>query len=155
MPLDNNDLIGEMDAQVWVNHWMEAIAEHPKIPTDEETMLGWFANAIMAGFDRAILQEQSRSIVDKLREIIYQAAGAATQPLMQDHPHYVFPAERVHDAIEEVCIQFGIPNNLKVQDKEKCGINLWLDQQHAVPCILDKGHEGPHKSKTEWYEERD
>ena len=39
------------DATIWVNEWLKTIKEHPEIPTDKETMIGWFANAIMAGYD--------------------------------------------------------------------------------------------------------
>ena len=46
-----------MDAQVWVQKWMETIKEHPNIPTDEGTMVGWFANAIMAGWDAAMTNQ--------------------------------------------------------------------------------------------------
>lgn len=45
-----------MDAQLWAQKWMETIQEHPDIPNDEGTMIGWFANAIMAGYDAAIAQ---------------------------------------------------------------------------------------------------
>ena len=47
------NLVGEFDAQVWVKEWLKTIKEHPSIPTDEGAMIGWFANAIMAGYDRA------------------------------------------------------------------------------------------------------
>ena len=42
-----------MDAQAWAAEWMKTIAEHPTLPSDEGAMLGWFANAIMAGYDTA------------------------------------------------------------------------------------------------------
>ena len=45
------DLHHTMDAQVWTVEWMKTIKEHPGIPNDEGAMLGWFANAIMAGYD--------------------------------------------------------------------------------------------------------
>jgi hypothetical protein len=41
-----------MDASVWTYKWMETIKEHPEIPQDWETMIAWFANAIMAGYDQ-------------------------------------------------------------------------------------------------------
>jgi len=41
-------------------------------------------------------------------EVAYQAAGAATRPLMEDHPDYVFPYERVGDAVAELLSDFGI-----------------------------------------------
>lgn len=106
--MENNDLVGETDAQIWAKRWLEIIAENPGIPTDEGTMIGWFANAIMAGYDQGRSYEQKRDIVEKLREIIFQAAGAATGPLLVDHPGYIFPSERVAEAVEHVCQSFGI-----------------------------------------------
>jgi hypothetical protein len=41
-------------------------------------------------------------------EVAYQVAGAATRPLMEDHPDYVFPSERVADAVAELLSDFGI-----------------------------------------------
>lgn len=106
---DLSDLVGETDAQVWARKWKEAIAEHPDIPTDEGTMVGWFANAIMAGYDMGRASERKRDIGEKFREMMFQAAGAATAPLLEDHPHYIFPSERVKEAVERVCVDFGIP----------------------------------------------
>jgi hypothetical protein len=42
-----------MDAQAWAKEWMKTIKDHPEIPNDEGCMIGWFANAIMAGYDTA------------------------------------------------------------------------------------------------------
>jgi hypothetical protein len=42
-------------------------------------------------------------------EVAYQAAGAATRPLLEDHPDYVFPAERVQDAVAYLLETFGVP----------------------------------------------
>lgn len=47
------DLTNYFDAKIWVQEWLQTIKNHPDIPTDEETMLGWFANAIMTGYDYA------------------------------------------------------------------------------------------------------
>jgi hypothetical protein len=105
-----NDLIGEFDAQVWARVWLEIIEEHPGVPTDEGAMIGWFANALMSGYDRGRADEQKRDLGEKVREIVYQAAGAATRPLLEDHPDYVFPSERVAEAVGYVCEQFGIPD---------------------------------------------
>lgn len=41
-------------------------------------------------------------------EVAYQVAGAATRPLLEDHPDYVFPAERVRDAVADLLKDFGI-----------------------------------------------
>lgn len=44
------------DAAVWAVEWLKIIAEHPTTPLDEGAMIGWFANAIMAGYDTARMQ---------------------------------------------------------------------------------------------------
>jgi hypothetical protein len=41
------------DARVWADEWVKAIQNNPDIATDHECMIGWFANAIMAGYDTA------------------------------------------------------------------------------------------------------
>lgn len=102
-------LIGCTDAQVWAKEFVELVSDHPLIPTDEGTMIGWFANAIMAGYDDGARHERERDFMEKLHEVIWQAAGAATRPLLEDHPDYVFPSERVAEAVEHVCKSFGIP----------------------------------------------
>jgi hypothetical protein len=110
MTYDANQLVGEFDATKWAKGWLQVLAENPGIATDEGTMIGWFSNAIMAGYEHGRREEQARPIVEKINEIIYQAAGAATAPLLEDHPDYVFPAERVSDAVRRVCDSFGIPS---------------------------------------------
>lgn len=55
-----NALIGENDTRVWTKRWLEVVAENPSIPTDEGTMLGWFSNVFMAGFDQSQKQERSK-----------------------------------------------------------------------------------------------
>lgn len=41
------------DAQVWAKEFIDRIKEEPALATDEGTMICWFANAIMAGYDEA------------------------------------------------------------------------------------------------------
>ena len=45
-----------VDARIWTDEWLKTIAEHPEIPSDYGTMIAWFANAIMAGYDTARLR---------------------------------------------------------------------------------------------------
>lgn len=42
-----------VDAKVWADKWAEALAVNPDLPNDGAAMMGWFANAIMAGYDTA------------------------------------------------------------------------------------------------------
>lgn len=48
-----NDLVGNADALDWAKAFVNIIKENPSIASDEEAMLGWFANAIMAGYDQS------------------------------------------------------------------------------------------------------
>ncbi len=45
------NLTNEFDARIWAKEFMKIVMKPGKI-IDEETMLSWFANAIMAGYDR-------------------------------------------------------------------------------------------------------
>ena len=49
------------DASIWAKEWLKIIAKNPAIPTDEGTMIAWFANAIMAGYDAG--REAGESLV--------------------------------------------------------------------------------------------
>ena len=51
---DNKPFPHTMDARVWAKEWLKVISKNPGIPNDEATMIGWFANSIMAGFDEAM-----------------------------------------------------------------------------------------------------
>jgi hypothetical protein len=59
--MTEHELVSTTDATIWVQEWLKTIKEHPGIPTDEDAMLGWFANAIMAGWD-----ESKRNTRDRL-----------------------------------------------------------------------------------------
>lgn len=39
---------------------------------------------------------------DELRKLVFEASGAATRPLLEDHRDYEFPSERVSAAVEEL-----------------------------------------------------
>lgn len=46
-----------IDARIWAKMWLKTIKDKPEIVNDEGTMLAWFANAIMAGYDTAIFNQ--------------------------------------------------------------------------------------------------
>ena len=58
------NLTETFDAKIWVQEWMRIIKDHPNIPYDEGAMIGWFANAIMAGYDTA-KREDEKELRDK------------------------------------------------------------------------------------------
>jgi hypothetical protein len=39
------------DARIWAREFIARVHLNPAIPTDEDTMTGWFANALMRGYD--------------------------------------------------------------------------------------------------------
>ena len=41
------------DARDWAKAFVKSVRENPNIPHDEETMIAWFAGALMRGFDEA------------------------------------------------------------------------------------------------------
>lgn len=45
------ELLSTMDATIWADEWLKTIEKHTQIPTDRGTMIGWFANSIMVGYD--------------------------------------------------------------------------------------------------------
>jgi hypothetical protein len=98
------------NAMVWAEEFVHVISMSPQAnPHDVSFMVGWFANAIETGRMAGRDSEIQRDFMDKLHEIIYQAVGAATVPMMQDHPDYVFPSERVKEAVEGCLVKLGIP----------------------------------------------
>jgi hypothetical protein len=76
------NLTQEFDASVWVDEWMKAIKNDRSIATSEGTMLGWFANAIMAGYDKAqaerdILQDKFETLELDYRDVCQKRLEAA------------------------------------------------------------------------------
>ena len=44
------------DAQTWAKEFIRHVQERPEIASDEGTMIAWFANAIMVGYDRGKME---------------------------------------------------------------------------------------------------
>lgn len=51
--VSDSRLPGSIDARVWAEEFCKVREIHPFIPCDEEYMVTWFANAIMAGWDES------------------------------------------------------------------------------------------------------
>jgi len=65
------ELMGEFDAKIWAKEFIKVIKNNPDIIIDEDLMLGWFANAIMAGYDRGKMSEKvDVNILDDI-EFVY------------------------------------------------------------------------------------
>lgn len=47
---------GQTDAYEWADAFLIITKDNPDILTDRDTLMGWFANAIMAGYDEAVVE---------------------------------------------------------------------------------------------------
>uniref|UniRef100_A0A6M3IE39 Phage protein n=1 Tax=viral metagenome TaxID=1070528 RepID=A0A6M3IE39_9ZZZZ len=75
--MNERELIGNSDAKVWAEEFVKIVKKKPSITTDEGTMIGWFANAIMTGYDEGFFstnkkhhetqidKEKARETIDK------------------------------------------------------------------------------------------
>ena len=103
MAIDTKYLIGNTDAVVWAEEWCEVareIAENKdeREVIDEGWMIGWFANAIMAGFDEG----HARA----LREI----SDAKPRPLGDPTEYEFYTTQANADAgVAAVLPRFGTP----------------------------------------------
>lgn len=70
--INENELVGCFDAKVWAEKFVETVKEKPGIAQDEGTMLAWFANAIMAGYDEA----NRRHSVEALQKLVVEWADS-------------------------------------------------------------------------------
>lgn len=100
------------DAEIWAREFCDLMYRVEGKRLDEDLVKTWFANALMNGYDRGRSDERRKDVVEKMREVIFQAAGAATSVCLQDNPHYIFPSEHVEEAVNRVCEEFGIPRRL-------------------------------------------
>ena len=51
LPFDDDRFYQSTDGREWARMFVAHVKQNPSIPTDEATMTGWFANAIMRGWD--------------------------------------------------------------------------------------------------------
>ncbi len=90
----------ETDAVVWTDTFLELVKEVGVL--DGDTIVGWFANAIMNGFEQGFeagrLQYEPKVEVG-LTDLI-ELAGTLSVPYLRDNPEYVFPVEEVISIVE-------------------------------------------------------
>lgn len=102
------ELSGNTDAQTWAKAFVRLIEHTPRLATDEGTMLGWFANAIMAGHDEGVRQERQRGFDERVREIAYQAAGAGAGAVMEKARDVVMPDREVAAGVDRILAEHGV-----------------------------------------------
>lgn len=77
-------LIGNMDGKVWAEEFVKMVKKKSSIATDEGTMIGWFANAIMAGYDSPnnINKQKVKEVIDKYIDYTMSPAPAGTEKIL-------------------------------------------------------------------------
>lgn len=53
-------LIGNFDAPTWAEEFVKRAKANPNFATDGSNMLGWFANALMTGYDYAYKEMENK-----------------------------------------------------------------------------------------------
>lgn len=61
-----HEIYKSFSAQDWAKAFVAHVKQIPDIATDEETMVAWFASALMRGYDEGISQERKRAKEDLL-----------------------------------------------------------------------------------------
>jgi hypothetical protein len=75
--VDGKQFPQTMDAVAWAKEWLRTIESNPTIPKDEGTMIGWFARAIMAGYDEA--QRRDKVKLDAAKAELEKAQSKADE----------------------------------------------------------------------------
>lgn len=69
-----SDFARQTDAMAWAKEFVKRVKENPSIATDEGCMIGWFSNAIMAGYDEA---RQKYEMVNAHKMLMRHVLGEA------------------------------------------------------------------------------
>lgn len=71
---ETKDFTQSFDARDWAAAFVARVKENPGIASDEATMLGWFANALMRGYDEHAVRAAGGGVIvhngDHLAELI-------------------------------------------------------------------------------------
>lgn len=54
-----HEALKSFDAQVWAREFIKVVSQKPEIATDEGTMIAWFSNALMRGYDEHYWRSES------------------------------------------------------------------------------------------------
>lgn len=141
-----NDLIGETDAQKWAKEFVKVAHLRPDLPRDEGTMVGWFANAIMAGHDEGRRVERSRGFHELIREIAYQSAGAGSGAVMKEAPDVVMPSQEISASVEKILKEFGIMadwerhDQLAFSDSGRDSVNVGSSRPPSAQGVVGSSH---------------
>jgi hypothetical protein len=103
-------LLGTTDAREWAASFVEMFPNTVGASgLDEETLVGWFANAFQAKESSILGPGTHKLTTDELHELVFLVGGAATGPCLKNAPELVMPTEEVTEAINRVLAEKGLP----------------------------------------------
>jgi hypothetical protein len=75
----DNDLLSTFDAHTWAEKFVTIVRQNPEVATDVETMITWFANAIMVGYDEGVKRSRIVTLISSESESGYRLDGWANR----------------------------------------------------------------------------
>jgi hypothetical protein len=130
------------DGRIWAKEFMRIVVNSGK-PIDEEWMFGWFANAIMAGYDNhrwkheeeiSKLKAENDSLKRKLAEAD-EGHVIATEGLLEENKKLIAEKEKLREIIDEYAYH-----------SNRCILSFW----EAGEATADGGYRSKYAGK--WYQ---
>lgn len=109
------------DARKWARAFMTISKDHPGLPSDEGTMLGWFANAIMAGWDAHARRTAVCGIcgTDLVRAAPRAGGGDLWEPHECKEPIEIMEEWRNAHEVRVADVDFDTPTGNNLVDERK------------------------------------
>lgn len=83
--MSDNDFTQSFDAQVWAKAFVERASKDHTFAADESNMIGWFANALMRGYDEHARQVRAKSTTtDALDDMVERDANAVASSVLAE-----------------------------------------------------------------------
>jgi len=88
----------DIDGHKWAKEFVKIVKEKPEIPTDEGTMIGWFCNSMMAGYDRGMKDANLKEEINPKESLSDQIAKINVVGLLV--PYYAYDPNYVKEKIQ-------------------------------------------------------
>lgn len=85
------------DARDWAEAFVKTVKEHPEIASDEGAMIGWFANALMRGYDETAMTAKTwGDKPDQFSDRVKAAHPLRAKDDADRHNRYALAMEMIH-----------------------------------------------------------
>jgi hypothetical protein len=155
--MSNNDFTQSFDAQEWAKAFVERASKDHTFATDESNMIGWFANALMRGYDEhARLARAKSTTTDALNEMVERDANAVASSVLAEIARAnqwpdLLGAHRALLNVRRLAYVMVNGEGGMAVEATKPTCNQFGRKQPGnmiVTCWLPTGHEGPHRDSS-------